>query len=72
MEITRWLPTRPIYNIVGQKVRTLWQGQRSAGAQQRLSWNGLDDKDQIAPSGIYLCRLKIGDDIETVKLTILR
>lgn len=61
-----------IYNIVGQKVRTLWHGQRGAGAQQRLSWNGLNDNDQPVPSGIYLCRLKIGDDIETVKLTVLR
>jgi len=61
-----------IYNILGHKVRTLWQGERMAGARQRLSWNGLSDNGQTLPSGVYLIQLKVGNEVETVKITLLR
>ena len=61
-----------VYNLLGQRMRTLWQGHRHAGARQRLSWYGLSDEGQTLPSGIYLCRLKVGKDVQAVKLTLLR
>ena len=49
-----------IYNVNGQKLRTLFSGHRSAGNYQAI-WDGQDNAGQVLPSGTYICRLeKIG------------
>lgn len=45
-----------IYNIKGQKVKTLFSGEQKAGSHS-LVWNGLDDQGRAVASGIYFSRL---------------
>jgi len=41
-----------VFNVLGQEIRTLFQGFKQAG-QYRMIWNGRDDAGQDVPSGIY-------------------
>jgi hypothetical protein len=45
-----------IYNLVGEKIRGLVDGEFAAG-EQRVVWDGKDDSGGQAPSGIYFYRL---------------
>ncbi len=60
-----------LYNIAGQKVTTLVRGMRQAGTYA-INWDGKDDAGRELASGIYLYELRIGERIETRKLTLLR
>lgn len=46
-----------IYNSLGQKVRSLWDGVKEAGSFN-LQWNGTNDNGQQVSSGIYLIRME--------------
>lgn len=46
-----------VYNLLGQVVRTLYEGVYSAGAYQ-TGWDGFDNNGQRMASGIYLYRLQ--------------
>ncbi|NOY57662.1 MAG: T9SS type A sorting domain-containing protein [Calditrichaeota bacterium] len=60
-----------IYNILGQKVRTL-ANKRMAGGLYTFSWDGANDSGKPLPSGIYLCRLKSETKVMTKKISLLR
>ncbi len=60
-----------IYNAVGQKVRTLCYGARTAGVHS-VVWDGLDDAGHLAADGVYLYRLKSGDFGATRKMVLMR
>ncbi|MDZ7337197.1 MAG: hypothetical protein ONB30_01510 [candidate division KSB1 bacterium] len=59
-----------IYNVLGQKVRTLVDELRPAGRHQ-VRWNGLDDSGRPLPGGLYLCRLRTPHGLRVQKLTLL-
>jgi hypothetical protein len=63
--------TLKIYNILGQKVRTLMDGPRGAGSH-RVIWDGKDDGGRDVASGIYFYQLTAGDYKETKKMTLIR
>ncbi len=48
-----------VYNLKGQKIRTLYEGSAKA-ASQSLAWDGRTDRGETAASSIYLVR--IGQD----------
>ena len=60
-----------IYNLAGQKVATLTTGRREAGSHS-LRWDGRGEGGQELASGVYLCRLQAGGQVETRKLLLLR
>ena len=61
-----------IYNLAGQKVATLVNGVREAGAHS-IRWDGTDERGRLLGSGVYLYRLRAGDTHrETRKLLLLR
>jgi len=60
-----------LYNLAGQKVATLAQGHREAGAHT-LRWDGRDENGRELASGVYLYRLQAGSQVETRKLLLLR
>ncbi|MFN8179477.1 MAG: FlgD immunoglobulin-like domain containing protein [bacterium] len=60
-----------IYNVLGQRVRTLVAGDLSAGEHTR-DWNGRDDHDEELPPGIYFVRITIGDVTESRRLVLVR
>ena len=65
-----------IYNLTGQKIKTLAEGDKPAGRYTAL-WNGKDDRDQNLASGIYFYRLEVhavnGEKfVATRKMSLLR
>jgi flagellar hook assembly protein FlgD len=66
------LPTTlKIYNILGQKVRTLVDEPKRAGNYE-VVWDGKDDNGKEVASGIYFYQLKAGDFTEAKKMLLLK
>jgi len=65
------LVTLTIHNILGQKVRTLVDGREPRG-YHRAVWDGRNDTGEIVSSGIYLYRLKAGDQESIRRMSLLR
>jgi hypothetical protein len=59
--------TLSIYNVNGQLVKTLVDGEMSAGAQQ-VSWDGSDMAGNTAARGVYFCRMHTEDFTATTKI----
>lgn len=60
-----------IYSITGQLVRTLVDEQKSAGRHQ-VVWDGLNERGERLPSGIYLYRIEAGDFRATRRLALVK
>lgn len=60
-----------IYNLQGQKVKSLVNEHRRSGTY-RISWDGTDDFQKDVSSGVYLYRLEIGDKIQSRKMILVR
>jgi len=60
-----------VYNITGQLVKTLSEGDRPAG-YYTVSWNGMSDKGQRVSAGIYIYRLQAGDRSITKKMVMIK
>jgi hypothetical protein len=63
--------TLKIYNILGQKVRTLVDEPKGRGSYEVI-WDGKDDLGRDVASGIYFYQLTAGDYKETKKMTLVR
>ncbi|HPT73002.1 MAG TPA: FlgD immunoglobulin-like domain containing protein, partial [Candidatus Cloacimonadota bacterium] len=56
-----------IFNVKGQHIRTL----RPTGTQigeNTVTWDGKDDQGMNVPSGVYICRMKAGNQTDTRKM----
>ena len=60
-----------IYNIIGQKVKTLLDETVTAGLKA-VVWNGASDSGSPVASGIYYYRLSTEDGIDVKKMTFLK
>lgn len=60
-----------VFNMTGQAVRTLVDGDCAAGIHH-IVWDAKDDVGQQAPSGIYYFRMTTDDFSETKKLLLLK
>ena len=60
-----------IYNILGQKVRTLVNGNKPTGSYN-YKWNGKNDHGVDVASGIYIYRMKSENYIKIKKMTLLK
>jgi len=63
--------TLEIYDITGQKVKTLVDKSHTAG-QYTYTWNATDEMGQQVSSGIYIYRLEAGDAIQSKRMTYLK
>ena len=63
--------TLTIYNITGQKVRTLVNGYHSAGTHL-VKWDGKDNNGNLLPSGVYFYELRSNDQVARQKMTLLK
>ena len=59
-----------IFNIKGQKVKTLMDAYSCKGHFELL-WKGLDDNEKKVASGNYFAKLKVNGDIKAVRKLIL-
>jgi transglutaminase-like putative cysteine protease len=60
-----------IYNIMGQKVRTIVDDHQKAGGHQSV-WHGQDDGGSPVASGVYFCKIQAGEKVEARQLLLLR
>jgi len=63
--------TVQIYNLLGQKIRTLVAEQQEAGFHH-ISWNGLNDWNEAVGGGEYLCQMRVGDFVAVRKMILIR
>ncbi|MBI5806643.1 Ig-like domain-containing protein [candidate division TA06 bacterium] len=60
-----------IYNVLGQRVKTLVNGMLGAG-NHTVKWNGCDQNGRKVSSGIYVYRLTAGENTSTRRFTVIR
>lgn len=60
-----------IFNILGQKVKTIDVGMHDAGRYRRV-WNGTNEAGARVATGVYFYRLLAGDYVSTKKMIMLK
>ncbi len=60
-----------IYNIKGQKVKTLINEKMQTGKHQ-IKWDGLNDSNKAIVSGIYFYNIKTGNQTFSKKMLMLK
>jgi hypothetical protein len=67
----REMVTLKIYNILGEEVRTLIDRIQTPGPKTAV-WDGTNSKGEEVGSGIYIYSLRVGDEIKSMKMALLR
>ena len=60
-----------IYNMLGQKVRTLLNDRKEAGKYSAI-WDGRNDSGAQVGSGVYLYRMIAGDFVQVRKMILMK
>lgn len=60
-----------VFNVLGQKVRTLTAEEKAAGSYT-ATWDGRDDSGLSAASGVYFYRLHAGSFTSTKRMILMR
>ena len=60
-----------IYNLTGQKMKTLFSGILNAGLH-RMNWNGQDELGNIAATGFYFVKLSSDEGIRYQSCVLLK
>ena len=60
-----------IYNLLGQRIRTLLNQSQPAGMHSAV-WEGRNDLGQTVSSGIYIYKIQVGSFTETHKMVFLQ
>ena len=55
-----------VYDVAGRLIRSLSAANRGRSAQQ-VSWDGLDDDQNLVPPGLYLLRIEVDTQKETAR-----
>jgi hypothetical protein len=74
--ITFGLPARArvsleVFNLLGQKVRTLAREYKAAGTYQ-IDWNGRDENGKQVATGVYFYRLQAEDYVAVKKMMLMK
>jgi hypothetical protein len=64
--------TLKIYDVTGQVVRTLFNGQAFSAGTYQMLWDAQNDNGEKVGSGVYMYQLKTGDYTSLKKMTLLR
>lgn len=60
-----------VYNVNGQLVRTLVDGEIEAGPHT-VVWNGRDDAGRSVATGVYFARLTTAEETDVIKMALLK
>lgn len=60
-----------VFNLLGQKVRTLVQASKSVGRHQ-IEWDGTDDQGHEIKSGVYFYQIKVNEFSMKKSLLLIR
>jgi len=63
--------TLKIYNILGKVVRTLVDEELSSGKYE-IFWDGKNERQEAVASGVYFCKLRVGNLEQTKKMILIR
>jgi len=63
--------TLEVYNLLGQKVRTLVDEYQRSGLYS-ADWDGTNDQGNAVSSGIYFCRLLVDESSQTKRMVLLK
>jgi serine protease len=63
--------TAEVYNMLGQKVKTLTDEDSAAGTHV-ITWDGTNTVGQHVASGIYFCKVAAGENVVTRKVVLSR
>jgi serine protease AprX len=63
--------TVEIYNVLGEKVKTLWHGVQPTMSHQQFAWDGRTDDDSPVASGAYFYIIHFRTRNQTVPITVL-
>jgi len=63
--------TVEVFNIIGQRVKTIFDGPALPGVN-RVIWDGKDDNEHSVATGIYFYRLKTDRITDTKKMMLLK
>ena len=59
-----------VYDVLGRRVRQLWQGPLGAGAH-RFTWDGRDEVGKGVAAGVYIYKVEVDGQLEAKKTTKL-
>ncbi len=59
-----------VFNILGQRIRTLLHGQRTNGSH-KIFWDGRDDQLQLVSPGIYFFQMAVGNATRVQRVLLL-
>ena len=59
-----------LYDVLGRRVRQLWQGPLGAGAH-RFTWDGRDEVGKGVAAGVYIYKVEVDGQLEAKKTTKL-
>jgi len=60
-----------VYNIKGQLIKNLFCDDLAAG-ERKLVWQGDNDNGRKVSSGVYFCKIKIGEYEEMKKVILMK
>ncbi|MCF7868873.1 MAG: T9SS type A sorting domain-containing protein, partial [Candidatus Cloacimonetes bacterium] len=63
--------TIDVYNIKGEKVRTLVDGEFTA-TSHTVTWDGIDDNNKQVSSGVYFYKMKADKYVQTKKMILMK
>jgi serine protease AprX len=61
-----------IFNLLGQKVRTIYKGNSTPGMSTYYWRDGMDDANNHVATGIYICRLNVAGSVFSQKIVYLK
>lgn len=64
--------TLAVYNVLGQKVKTLVSGTYATAGTHVSRWNGLDEAGHKVASGVYFYKLEAGDYSAVKKMILMK
>ncbi len=65
-------PVIEIYNIKGQKIKTFSIPNSSLQISNQVVWDGRDNNGKEVASGLYLCGLRVGKQVFTRKMLMVK
>jgi len=71
VEATSSLVNIEVYNLKGQKIKTLVSEQLSSGSHSAV-WNGKDDLGKSVASAVYLYKMRTGNYTSTKKMILMK
>jgi len=61
-----------VYNVLGQKVRTLIDNENATAGNHIANWNGLDQAGHKVASGVYFYKIQAGKFTAVKKMIMMK